>query len=321
VEVKQINMMNNSEHKPRIGIIGVPTNSSGTVDGVALAPPVLRQVGLLKALEQRCEVVDYSDLDLPTPLPERAVASGIIAEDAFSTMIAAVHMTVKRALYEHVFPLVLGGDCPILLGCLAAARDVHGPSGLLFVDGHEDAYPPHHSLTGEAADMELGLALGRNTAHLPVEVASLLPLVHPFAIALLGPRDANILKEEGVASLVGEIKMYDDATLRMGNIEDIIRESLTQIRAHTNQWWLHTDLDVLSSEALPAVDYLQPGGLNWTQLEKLTATAVKTPGIIGWNVTIYNPDLDPDRNSALRIIDYLSAGSAQLIERKDLQPW
>jgi hypothetical protein len=33
----------------------------------------------------------------------------------------------------------------------------------------------------------------------------------------------------------------------------------------------------------------------------LTATAVKIPGIIGWNVTTYNP----------------SAGSAQLVERKD----
>jgi hypothetical protein len=55
LEVKQINMMNNSEHKSRIGIIGVPTNSSGTVDGAALAPLVQRQVGLLKALQQYCE--------------------------------------------------------------------------------------------------------------------------------------------------------------------------------------------------------------------------------------------------------------------------
>ena len=31
--------------------------------------------------------------------------------------------------------------------------------GLLFVDGHEDAWPPSASPTGEAADCELGLAL------------------------------------------------------------------------------------------------------------------------------------------------------------------
>ncbi len=36
--------------------------------------------------------------------------------------------------------------------------------GVLFIDGHEDAWPPELSTTGEAADMELGFALGVTVA-------------------------------------------------------------------------------------------------------------------------------------------------------------
>jgi prepilin-type processing-associated H-X9-DG protein len=38
---------------------------------------------------------------------------------------------------------------------------MYGRIGMLFVDGHEDVYTPHESTFGEAADMELGLALIR----------------------------------------------------------------------------------------------------------------------------------------------------------------
>ena len=35
-------------------------------------------------------------------------------------------------------------------------------------------------------------------------------------------------------------------------------------------WWLHVDLDVLATTQLAAVDYQQPGGLSWDQLQTLT---------------------------------------------------
>jgi arginase len=70
-------------------------------------------------------------------------------------------------------------------------------------------------------------------------------------------------------------------------------------------WWFHLDLDVLSTEALPAVDYLQPGGLAWDELERVATTAIEAEPI-GWDVTIYNPDLDPDRAHARRIVEFLA---------------
>ena len=293
--------------EPRIGVIGVPTNSAGTTDGVARAPQTLRMAGLIDALARHWNVKDYGDVSFVAPSSERG-CSGIIAESSLISMIHTVHLAVTRSLEEGRLPIALGGDCPVLLGCLAAARSVATANrlGLLFVDGHEDAYLPHQSTTGEAADMELGLAIGRVTPGISQELVDLLPLVDPADVSLLGIRDKAILQAEGVPSIASEFLSYNDAALIAGNIERFTRDALQHVRLHTDRWWLHVDLDVLSTEALPAVDYLQPGGLSWSQLTTLTTTALTTSGLVGMDVTIYNPDLDPDRVYARRIIDYLS---------------
>ncbi len=121
-----------------IELIGVPTNSSGTVDGVARAPAVLRQRGLPAALASRPGFTDAGDLALPAPQPRRG-PSGLLAEDALITMIGRVCGAVRAARGRGRFPLLLGGDCPVILGALAALQDEQDRPGLLFVDGHEDA--------------------------------------------------------------------------------------------------------------------------------------------------------------------------------------
>jgi arginase len=69
-------------------------------------------------------------------------------------------------------------------------------------------------------------------------------------------------------------------------------------------WWFHLDLDVLSTDALPAVDYPQPGGLGWDELTRVATTGLDGDPM-GWDITIYNPDLDPDRTHAQRIVTFV----------------
>lgn len=58
------------------------------------------------------------------------------------------------------FPVVLGGDCSIVLGCLLALRR-RGRHGLLFSMVMLISINPRLSRNGEAASMELALATGR----------------------------------------------------------------------------------------------------------------------------------------------------------------
>ena len=62
--------------------------------------------------------------------------------------------------------------------------------------------------------MELGFALGLEMTGLPHEIISLIPMIKLDNVALLGPRDKNILQDMGVSSLSKEVEFYDDNTLR-----------------------------------------------------------------------------------------------------------
>ena len=269
-----------------VEVLGVGFNSNGTDRGVARAPAALRAAGLVGAVHGR----DLGNVSFAGPVPHRG-PSGLIAEEALVSMTGEVRLTVAGALARGTFPLLIGGDCPVLLGALAAQ-----PGGLLFVDGHEDAWPPRESTTGEAADCELGLVLGLTPTSLPD-----LGRIEPDLVAVLGARDADELAAAGVPSLRDRVFLRTDEDLH-GRVEEQTERALEQIG---ERFWLHVDLDVLSTDALAAVDYPQPGGLDWGELATITRRALATRGCAGMSVTIYNPDLDPGQTQARRIVGFL----------------
>ena len=176
----------------------------------------------------------------------------------------------------------------------------------MFVDGHEDAWPPALSTTGECADSELGIALGVHRSGLPSSLTAALPSLDPAATAVLGPRDDDELAQYAVPRLDGLGLIAGFASLA-SDPAGIAARAARLVAAAAPRWWLHVDLDVLSTVALPAVDYPQDGGLDWAQLEAVTAAALAVPGCVGASLCIYNPDLDPDGRHARRIVSY--AGS------------
>ena len=222
-------------------------------------------------------------------------------------MISGVRQAVAKAYAERTMPVLIGGDCPLLLGALLAGRDQLGYApGLIFVDGHEDAYPPFGSLTGEAADMELGLALGLSRAEGLGDLATEFPILDPHEVVLLGPRDQAELKDEGIESVSHRVIVLDDTMLRDAGVEITIKRWLDQLQHQPGRFWFHLDWDVLSSDDMPAVSYPQPGGLGWDEVEAIARPAIHADHLIGIDLTIYNPELDPDRTHANAIIDFVA---------------
>ncbi|MFE5661174.1 arginase family protein [Streptomyces sp. NPDC056517] len=75
--------------------------------------------------------------------------------------------------------------------------------------------------------------------------------------------------------------------------------------AERDGFWVHLDVDVLDDAIMPAVDYRQPGGLSWAELEDVLRTALGHERAVGFDVTIFNPRLDPDGTIAGRLTDCL----------------
>lgn len=242
----------------RVAVVEVPFNSFGTADGVARMPDALVGAGMYEVLGRLAEV-NRARVTFETPRSVRGPA-GLLAEPALVSMVENLSEIVGHTVAGGHWPLVIGGDCAVLLGALLGVRRAGYRPGLLFVDGHEDAWPPHRSPTGEAADCEMGLALGLYPP--PAALRAHVPLVAPEMVVPLGPRDSAELSNASVESLANRLRMVTGAELVNGDTTEIATSAADHLRAETEKWWLHVDLDVMSTEALPAVDYPQPGGLS-----------------------------------------------------------
>lgn len=291
-------------------LVGVPYTSMARPGGIAEAIGALRSAGLAERLAG-LGVPDTGDMELDAPSGERG-PSGLLNEQALAQLVVTTRDLVSAAHGRDRSPLLVGGDCPVLLGALAAIADDEHRHGLVMVDGHEDAWPPELSETGEASDSELGIALGTISDRLPPPLDELAPLVDPDRVALLGPRDAAEIADGGAISVRPDVGFFlDDREVGAGGAAQAISAALAAIDAAP--FWLHVDLDVLTTEDFAAVDYPQPAGLAWDELDQLAALALASPACRGASIVIYNPDLDPDRSCAALVVEFV----VRSIERSD----
>jgi arginase family enzyme len=219
-----------------------------------------------------------------------------------ATDIAARVRNVRDA---GELPLVVGGDCTLLLGVFQA---LPAGCGLWFVDGHADFYDGETSPTGEAADMDLAILTGHGPAGLLEDDAA---LVDPAAVVLLGHRPSELN-----ADVAFENARLDPAIFAL-TAPEVRKRGAGQVGADAaarlagRSAWLHLDLDVLDETALPAVSYPQPLGLDWEELDALVRPLATAPGLIGLSVADFNPERDPGGALAAQVVELL----AELLRR------
>jgi len=288
-------------------MIGVPFDGMGRSPGQAGAPRALRAAGLPAVFGPGAAL--EPDLVLPGPVPQRAVSSGLLNERALLHMAAALHRQVRASLSAGRFPFVYGADCSVLLAAVPALRDVAGRAGLLFVDGHEDATPMDLSPSGEAANMEIALLLGLTGERAPQPLRDWLPALALDAIAMLGPRDHLFRQAANIPTVADRVWLRSAGEVS-ADPPGYARMAIEHVTAHASHWWLHIDLDVLARSEFSACG--APGevsladGLTWRQLTQISTPALQDGGCAGWSMSIYNPDLDPDRSTARRIVEFVA---------------
>jgi arginase len=296
-------------------LIGVPFDGYGRPGHQALAARVLRECGLLDAFgRHHLAVVD--DLALPAPSPRRGPDTSLINEAALIALTDSLNRRIGGAVAEGRFPFVYGGDCSTLLGTMTGLRDHVGDVALVFVDGHEDTMPLDVSEDGEAANAEIGLLLGVTGRLLEGSLRARLPALRPELLAMLGPRDRSWRRAFNVGSLRDRGIWLSAADEVAADPSGAGRRTVEQVRQQADPWWLHVDLDVLDAEefgaqGLPDVED-EPGGLTWTQLTDLLTAMVELGGCVGWSVVIYDPDQDPHRADARRIVELVRRVSGRL---------
>jgi arginase len=286
-----------------IVVLGAPMESEALLEGVNRMPAALRAAGLIGALH----ATDLGDLPIAITDRERDPATGVVAYGQLCAATGVVRDGVRALLERPELPLVVGGCCGILVGILAALRLTAGRTGLAFADGHYDFYDGATSPAGALADMELRVLTGAGPAEL-VSAGVAPPLLEARDAWVLAARDGWEMREAGAPDPRVEIAAahFRDEPVVKADPAGVGAEAAASLGETPGRFWLHVDLDVLNSEAMPAVDYLLPGGLDWDELTDLLVPLVASPALLGADVTIYNPSLDPEGACAPRIVQLLA---------------
>ena len=272
--------------------------------GVETLPDALLAAGLGERLEAR----RAGRLEPPPYDDRRDRQTLLLNPKAIAEYSAALADAVGRAINVGEFPVVLGGDCSILLGCLLALRR-RGRYGLLFLDGHADFYQPEAEPNGEAASMDLALATGRGP-EIVTDLEGRRPLVRDEDVVAFGRRDAEDAEAHGSQRIEDTaIRVVDLAEVRKRGAGDAALSAIKDLsKPEVVGFWAHLDADVLDDAVMPAVDYRMPGGVSWQELVTILQVAIASGRAIGLNVTIFNPKLDVDGSIAAAFVDALATG-------------
>jgi arginase len=282
---------------------------NGRQPGTWQAPQALMEAGLAKVVEA-AEVIR---LERPAyeydAQADTRIRNGQTIR-AFSLKLAA---NVRAGLQANRFPLVVGGDCSILLGCLYGAR-LAGGRGLVHVDGHSDfaqaaSYATPQTL-GAAAGMDLALASGRGEALLTdwPEVGALAADADIVQVGERGAGTAAFTQYYGDI-LETEITRITVQQALAAGIEAAARQAIARLEKRgLNEAWLHVDLDVLDEKIMPAVDSPGSPGFNYAQLAQFVGAMCASGCIVGANFSIYDPERDPGHRHAPELVRCIADG-------------
>jgi arginase len=307
----------------RIAVLDAPSNlglrppTESSVPGCGKAPGALRDHRLLDRLGAR----DAGCLTPPRYDPgDWRPGDGVCHAEEIAAYSVRLADRIGAILAAGEFPLVLGGDCSVLLGAALAmhrhGERVGGRVGLVFIDGHSDfRHPGNAPYVGAAAGEDLALVTGRGQADL-TGIEGRRPYFRDVDVIVLGIRE------------------HDDYRLDL-QAAGIQYRAVPALRAEgparTAQWareeladcvgfWVHVDVDVLDPAVMPAVDAPDPGGIAYAELEALLAGLVAAPRCLGMELTVFDPDYDPDGTYAGEVVATITAGLAPLLTGAEAEP-
>ena len=281
-----------------IEIIGTPFNGLGADPNIENPPDGLRQAGLVLKLKESGHIVtDLGNLNGFQSQDIRDPETGINDFGTWLDLSKEISHTVGAMLDRKSFPLVLGGDCRMLVGIFTALVQKKIDAGLIFIDGHADFHTVNTSPSGDPADMELAILTGRGPKQI-TNIAGKYPILNDSDVVVYGIRSWEHINESN-------IEVYDKKRLTKVGFKRAVEEGLNSFIERELPAWLHFDVDVLDPDVMPVM-FPEPGGLSFDEVHELLSLVRDSSQIEGLSITCYHPSLDTDGSAGKRLTNLIS---------------
>lgn len=303
-----------------VDILAAPFDGGGARLGSRLGPMALQLAGLVPALTARgLEVRAWKSLDNPDPATK---AEGLRAFGGCLTAVEQLKAATAETLERGDFPLVLGGEHSIAMGCIAAALEAtQGDLAVLWIDAHADANVPGGSPTGSLHGMPIGALAARPSGTTGLVDLQWQRLIGACAqrnplrqdrIAWLGLRDCDPAECDHITSSKQSLAL---------TMHDIDRHGLVQAVERFDAWmrlngaaklWISFDVDVLDPILAPGTGTAVRGGLTYREghlLAELLREKLDADGydLVGLDVVEVNPTEDHANSTAKIVVEWIAS--------------
>ncbi len=284
-----------------IAYVGVPTSLGSYGPGQEKAPQAFRDTGFPEMLRQKgLTLVDYGDLPLRRWHPDRA---NLLAQHC-EAVVACVQETaavLSRPISQGHIPVVIGGNCTIELGVVAANLKHCESLGLIYLDLHADMNTPATTTEGALDWMGMAHMLGLKAA-IP-ELANCGP-----RYPMLSAANVYLAGFDPDSATEWERSVIRDRAIATSSVDDIARSPVRCADTILSKWGtkferllIHFDVDVIDFNDLPlAENYSKNKGMSYSHSVELLEVLLRSPKFAGLTVTEINPDHGAEDGSTIQ---------------------
>ena len=285
----------------KIALLGSPTSAAAMSAGHEGAPAALRAAGLIDRLTS----IGYSVIDLgddPQQLfqqddesPRARNIPRVIAA------LEALKPRVEQAVKSGALPVILSGDCSVVLATIAGVRRYFRNVGLIYVDRDADLNTPATTRSGCVDGMVISHVVGRGAAEL-VRFWSEPPLVREPDLALFGTARLDPPEEDVLART--PLRRYLASDVQRKGAAAAAQAAIDGVHAGAHDFVLHFDVDVIAD--FSATNYPASDGLRLDEVRDALEVFARQKHLAAIDVSAYNPAKDSDGSGAKRIVDLLA---------------
>jgi arginase len=300
----------------RLRLIGVPSSAGAHAPGLERGPAQLRAAGLASALAAAGVTAwDWGDLPVSS-FATTPAGSGARNLPAVLDVVGRVADAVAAARADGDVPVLLGGDCTLVLGAVAGLRrreKAGNGVGVFYLDGDADLDTPQEGW---------GVLDSCGVAHLlgdgDPQLASLRPdgpLLDAGSLVLFGFHPAQLSAAQWRRYASRGVYGVPVTDMPAGTAGQRAAAALARLR-DKDALVCHLDVDVIDYARFPLADCPRyHGGLSLSDTFDAVQAAAAHPGLACLTLTEVNPDHDPAGELTAQLVDHWSAAVAAGLQR------
>ena len=293
--------------KPRISLIGAPTDVGAGARGASMGPEALRVANLQAALESHgLQVHDLGNLSGPAN-PWLPPVNGYRHLAEVTAWNEAVHVAMVTELQRGRLPVLLGGDHCLGIGSISAVarhcRAVGKTLRVLWLDAHADFNTSVLTPSGNIHGMPVACLCGHGPPKL-VGIGGQVPAIDPHWLRQVGIRSVDA-GEKRLVHAVG-LEVFDMRYIDEMGMRHTMAQALAGIDSNTH---LHVsfDVDFLDPAIAPGVATTIAGGPTYREAQLCMEMIADTGRLASLDVMELNPALDVRNQTALVAVDLIES--------------